>query len=225
MHKRLNTLIAEDEQLLIDPMVAALELISETNSFVDFNITSVLDCDGASEEIQRGVTSEPLDLILLDMNLKPSSDGRYLSGEDLGLEIRNFFPKAKIVAITHHNNNYMLNSILKSLDPDGFLIKSDMNFAKLIDALKMVIDDTPYYSKVILKLMRRHMSNEFTIDRTDRLLLHELSKGAKTKHLCDIIPLSTSAIELRKRNLKRLFKIKDGDDRKLIAKAQEFGFI
>ncbi len=225
MNRKIKTLIIEDEPLMIEPMKAALEQLNESNGLLEFNVRTSLDCDSAAQEIKRAVSSRPLDLVILDINLKQSSDGKYLSGEDLGVEIRRFFPDAKIIVLTSHNNNYRLNNILKTLNPDGFLIKSDVDFARLIEALKAVIEDTPYYSKAILKLMRRHIINEFTLDRIDRQLLYQLSKGAKMKHLSDIIPLSKSAIELRKRNLKEVFGVEEGDDRSLLVRAEECGFI
>jgi DNA-binding NarL/FixJ family response regulator len=225
MDKKIRTLIVEDEPLMIEPMKLALNQLSESNGLLSFDIITSLDCDTAAREIERAVRSQPLDLVLLDINLKPSSNKKYLSGEDIGLEIRKYFPNAKIIVLTSHNNNYRLNNILKTLNPDGFLIKSDVDFAKLLDALNTVIDDTPYYSKAILKLMRRHIINDFTLDRIDRQLLYQLSKGAKMKHLSDVIPLSKSAIELRKRNLKEVFGVEEGDDRNLLIRAEECGFI
>ncbi|WP_299525238.1 response regulator [Winogradskyella sp.] len=225
MDRFLNTLIIEDEPLMVDPIKAALKQIGENNGLLDFKIKVVANCDAAANEINRAIHSEPLDLVLLDINLLPSSDGKYISGEDLGVEIRKFFPNTKIIALTSHNNNYRLNNILRNLNPEGFLIKSDVDFEKLINALKSVIDDCPYYSKLILQLMRRHITNDFTLDRIDRQLLYQLSKGAKMRHLSDVLPLSKSAIEIRKRNLKEVFGVGEGDDRSLILKAEECGFI
>jgi two-component system response regulator NreC len=162
---------------------------------------------------------------LIDINIPASTDKDLLCGEDLGLELKKHFPNIKIIVFTSHNNNYRLNSILKSLNPDGFLIKSDIDFPKLIEALTSVIYDLPYYSKEILQLMRRHIVNDFTLDKIDRQLLYQISKGAKTKNLSDVIPLSRSAIELRKRNLKELFGVEGGDDSNLLSKAEECGFI
>ena len=225
MDKTLNTLIIEDEPLMVEPMEKALKQMEESNGFLEFRVRIVTSCDAASYEIKRAIHSEPIDLVLLDINLLPSTDGKYVSGEDLGVEIRKYFPKAKLLALTSHHNNYRLNNILKNLNPEGFLIKREVDFDKLIDAIKSVIDDCPYYSKLILQLMRRHITNDFTLDRIDRQLLYQISKGSKMKHLTEIITLSKSAIELRKRNLKEVFGVEEGDDRNLILRAEECGFI
>jgi DNA-binding NarL/FixJ family response regulator len=225
MSKTLNVLIVEDEPLIINILITALNQITESKGIFDFNIKSATDCDAANLEIQKAVRTKPLDLVLLDISLPASKDGKLLSGEDLGIEVRHFFPEVKIIVFTSHNNNYRLNNILKSLNPDGFIIKSDIDFNKLLEALNAVLEEMPYYSKAVLQLMRRHIFNDFTLDKIDRQILYQLSKGAKTKHLTDTIPLSTSAIEARKRNLKELFGVDQGDDRNLILKAEERGFI
>lgn len=225
MDKIINVLIVEDEPLIINALEMAFNAISESNGFLDFKIKSATNCDSGLEEITKAVNSKPFDLVLLDINIPASKDKKLLCGEDLGIELKNYFPNVKIIVFTSHNNNFRLNSIIKSLNPDGFIIKSDIDFSKLIEAINSVLDNLPYYSKAILQLMRRHMVNDFTLDKTDRQLLYQISKGAKMKHLHDIIHLSKSAIEQRKRNLKELFEVEDGEDRSLIIKAEERGFI
>ena len=68
-------------------------------------------------------------------------------------------------------------------------------------------------------------SSEFILDEIDRMLLFELSQGAKTKDLPNFIPLSIAGIEKRKRHLKEIFDISKSDDRTLIKVAREKGFI
>lgn len=225
MNNTTNVLIVEDEPLIIDILTKALNRISESNGCYNFKIKTATNCDDAIKRLDEAIKGKPFDLILLDINIPASSDKKMISGEDFGLEFRKYFPQVKTVVFTSYNNNYRLNSILKSLNPEGFLIKSDIDFTKLLDALNSVLSDTPYYSKAILQLMRRHMVNEFTLDRIDRQLLYQLSKGAKMKHIADAISLSTGAIELRKRNLKELFEVEQGDDMSLLIKAEEHGFL
>lgn len=225
MNKPMNVLIIEDEPLIIDVLTNALKCLSDRDGLHDFKIKSATNSDLALNEINKAVKATPFDLILLDISIPPSKDKKILSGEDLGMEIKSLFTNVKIIVFTSHNSNYRLNNILKTLNPDGFLIKSDITFSKLIDAIDAVLQDPPYYSKAIQQLMRRHISHDFVLDRIDRQLLYHLSKGSKTKDLANLILLSKSAIELRKRNLKELFCVDSADDRSLILKAEEGGFI
>ena len=225
MSKKINVLIVEDEPLIINVLESALHQISDTNGLLDFNVKSVTNCDLAHYEIQRAIKGDPFDLVLLDINIPASSDQTFLSGEDIGVELRRVFPKVKLLVFTAHNNNYRLNNILKSLNPEGFLIKSDIDFVKLITAINAILSDEPFYSKAILQLMRRHLSHDFVLDKIDRQLIYQISKGAKMNELTEILPLSKSAIEYRKRNIKEVLEVVDGNDRDLILKAEACGYI
>ena len=56
-------------------------------------------------------------------------------------------------------------------------------------------------------------------------ILYEISNGAKMKELQNLIALTKSAIDKRRRNLKVKFNVADGSDRDLILAAKEKGFI
>jgi len=117
-----------------------------------------------------------------------------------------------------------VNSIFKNINPDGFLIKNDVGPEEIVAAIKKVINDPPYYSKSVVKMMRKFILNDFVVDELDRQLLFELSMGTKMKDIAKILPLSLAAIERRKRNLKVVFNVKK-EDRELIIKAKDKGFI
>ena len=225
MTQNMKVLIVEDEPLIINVLEKALYQISEDNGLFEFKISSATNCDSAQFEIQKAIKSQPFDLVLLDISIPESTDRQLLSGEDIGIEIRQLFPHVKIMVFTSHNNNYRLNNILKSINPEGFLIKSDIDYSKLITAINAILNDEPFYSKAIMQLVRRHISNDFVLDQLDRQLIFHISKGSKMKELAEILPLSKSAMEYRKRNLKQLFDIEDGNDRDLILKAEEHGYI
>nr|WP_321232930.1 response regulator [uncultured Psychroserpens sp.] len=225
MSKHINVLIVEDEPLIIGLLETMLNQISENNGLLDFNVRSVMNCDSACNEIKRSISNEAFDLVFLDINIPASTDKKLLCGEDVGIELKNLFPNVKIVVLTSHSNNYRLNSILKSLNPEGFIVKAEIDFEKLKNAIIGIINEEPYYSKTILQLLRRHLLNDFVLDRTDRQLLYQISKGAKMKNLLKKIPLSKSAIEYRKRHLKEVFDVENGDDLDLITKAEECGYI
>lgn len=114
---------------------------------------------------------------------------------------------------------------MKNLDPDGFLIKNDITSKELVEAIKVVINDPPYYSKTVLKLIRLEVSNEFVLDSIDRKLLYELSVGTMMKDIPDILHLSIAGIEKRKRKLKGIFNLETSTNKELLEKAKEKGFL
>jgi len=223
--KPFHVLIIEDHPLITEAYKKAFAQVGSKNSKLHFEISTANNCDTAYVKIEEASKQQALDIVLLDIKLPPSEKGILLSGEDLGLKILELLPNCKIVVSTTFNDNYRINTIFKSLNPEGFLIKNDLDPKELVLAIESIIADKPYYSKSVIELMRKLTANDFLIDAIDRKLLYELSKGTKMSQLPDIIPLSISALEKRKRVLKEVFNLTDKEDRDLFRIAEEKGFI
>ncbi len=225
MDNIINILITEDEPLIIDLLKKIFKELSDSNPDWNFKLHTTLNCDAALTKIDQAIIGTPFDLALLDINIPPSEDKKILCGEDIGIELRKYFPQIKIIVYTSNNDNYRLNNILRSINPEGFLIKSDINYKNLVDAISRVLINPPYYSNTILNLIRQHISSDFLLDSIDRVVLYQLSKGTKTKDLPKFVKLSKGGVERRKRHLKEVFNIEDKSDKKLIQIAKEKGYI
>jgi DNA-binding NarL/FixJ family response regulator len=225
MSKIYNVLIVDDHPIIADAYKSAFEYISAENKEVSFNISIVTNCDEAIKAIEENTAFETIDIVFLDISLPPSSDGKYLSGEDVGVRIKELHATSKIIVATTFNDNYRIQVILRNVNPDGFLIKNDINKDELVTSIKTILDNSPYYSKSVLELFRKQSATDYQLDKIDRQLLYEMSIGTKMKDLPNIIPMSMPGLEKRKKQLKELFKVEDNDDRELILKAKEKGFI
>jgi DNA-binding NarL/FixJ family response regulator len=221
-----SVLIVDDHPLIAEAYESAFNKVGDQDPNLNFLISKSIDCDSAIEYIEKFIQGEStLNIVVLDIRIPPSADGKMLSGEDLGIYINKVSPDTKIVVSTTLNDNYRVHNILKTINPDGFLIKNDINAQELIDAINSVITDPPYYSKSVIKLLRKQVSTDYLLDRTDRKLLYEISIGTRTKDLPDILPLSIAGIERRKRQLKKAFNTETDEDKELIMKAKEKGFL
>ncbi len=224
--KKYTVFIIDDHPLITEAYKSALDFYSSENEGVQFVVKTAQNCDSGLKLFSYFTSKKKsVDIIFLDIKLPPSKDGEILSGEDLGIKIKKLQPKAKIIVSTTFNDNYRIHSIFKSLNPDGFLIKNDIAPNELIETIDTIINDPPYYSKTVVKLLRKEVSNSFTLDNIDRKLLYELSIGTKTKDLPSLIPLSIAGIEKRKRQIKQVFGIEKQDDKVLIQTAKEKGFL
>lgn len=219
-----NVLIIEDHPLIIEAYKRAFLEVANASHELTFNIDTAKSCDEAILKINKAKTNA-LDLVFLDIKLPPSQDGQILSGEDLGIYIRENLFDVKIIIATTYNDNFRINSIFKTINPEGFLVKNDLNPDELIMVINVVLKDIPYYSKSVLELMRKKISNEIVIDAIDRKLLYELSMGSKMSELPEVIPLSIGSLEKRKRTLKEIFGVGDKTDKELLKVAAEKGFI
>ena len=222
MHK---VLIIDDHPLICDQYKIALQEVMTENEQLKMRIESAGDCDSAREKIKNTWTESGWDLVLLDIRLPPSKDRRVLSGEDLGEMIRKNHPLAKIIIATTFNDNYRIQNIFRSINPEGFLIKNDLDTKELVNAILKIMQGGFHYSNTVSNLLRKQMSTNINIDKKDRQILYELSLGTKTKDLPKIVPLSIAGIEKRKRILKEIFDVEDQGDKALILKARELGFI
>ena len=191
----------------------------------DLIIETANNCDEGVKRILNSKAGTPYDILFLDVQLPPSKDEQYLSGEDLGMLAKKELPNAKIVFLTMFDDNFRMHNIFKNVDPDGFLVKSDVNTQELVEAFETVVEDPPYYSKSVTKFIRSEISNRDVIDDLDRKILFHISKGVQTKDLPEHINLSINAIEKRKRVLRKIFEVDNRNDISLIQRAKEQGFL
>nr|WP_298331991.1 response regulator [uncultured Christiangramia sp.] len=222
MKDNIHVLIVDDHPLIIKAYRETLDIVFEERS-ENLKISECLDIDHALSLMENGKFDD-IDLVFLDIKLPKSIDDSIISGEDLGIKIRKQY-NCKILVSTTFNDNYRIYSIFKSIDPDGFMIKNDLTEKELFAAIKGLLENTPYYSKTVLQLMRTTINQDYYVDEIDRKILYEISIGTKMKNLPKILPLSIAGIEKRKRNLKILFDVEEGGDRGLILAAKEKGFL
>ena len=225
MDKSISVLIIDDHPIIASAYESALESFVTKNATYNFKITSIYNLDEAQLLLDNPNFVENIDLVFLDMRLPASSDGSLVSGEDLGNQIKTKQPGARIIVSTTFNDNYRLHNILQSINPEGFLVKNDINHKELLSAVENVLAGSPYYSKTVLNLLRKQVGSDIYLDEVDRKMLYELSIGSKLKDLTDLLPLSVAGIEKRRRNLKKIFGISGAEDRELVKVAKEKGFL
>ncbi|AXT18817.1 DNA-binding response regulator [Flavobacteriaceae bacterium AU392] len=225
MHKPINVLIVENQSLIIDAFKRALEHIDNTFKNLNFNINIVKNCKVAFAEIKKTAPNNLIDLILLNIDIPPCRTKKVIFIDDLALELKKQFPKTKIIVFALKCDNHRINAIIKELNPDSILINTDVDFNELTHAIKTVLVEPPYYSKKVMRFIRKYMTNDLRLDKVDRLILYYLSQGIKTSDLPELVYLSISAIERRKRLLKETFNLEKGNDKALIKIAQERGII
>ncbi|CAL65444.1 response regulator [Christiangramia forsetii] len=222
--KQFKVLIIDDHPLIANAYQQALEEVF-IKSDLELNTIFATTIDEAHEIIEDPNTFDRIDIVFLDIRLPKGKNLKIISGEDLGILMRKKYPKKKLVVATTFNDNYRIHSILKNIDPDGFLVKNDLTPAELVCAIQVLLSEPPFYSKTVLKMLRKQISDEALLDHTDRRLLYEISIGTKMKELPNILPLSKAGIERRKRNLRLVFEVENGSDRDLVFQAKERGFI
>jgi DNA-binding NarL/FixJ family response regulator len=222
MKKILNVLLVDDHQSIIEAYSNYLNQFEDTYSNFRLNVKTAMCCDSAIVIIEN---SRSIDVAFVDMRLPRSKNGKFKSGEDLGVLLKKTFPKIKIVIITGHYETLILSSILQNVNPEAMLLKGDIDGKTVLEALSKICNGIPYYSISVLNLLRKKISSSINLDPLDKLMLYELWKGTKTKDLVKVLPLSIGAIEKRKRNVRDKFGAKSKDDDMLISIVLKEGFL
>ncbi|NVN18419.1 histidine kinase [Muricauda sp. HICW] len=221
--KTLRILAIDDHEMTM----LGYKFILESINFDGYNIIvdTATSYHAGKKLIEDSVNTFQYDILFLDVQLFAPNEDQPYTGEDLGILARKIVPSSKIVFMSSFSDNFRINSILKSVDPDGYLVKTDIDPKTLEDAVKTIMLDPPYYSSKALGAIRKKMANDIEIDEKDKQILYHLSKGTKNKDLEKFIRLSPSSIENRKRHLKTLFGTENENDLALILAAKNRGFI
>ncbi|MFV8341995.1 response regulator [Flavobacterium sp. XS2P39] len=224
MNKPLSILIVDDHPMTVD---SYSNLLSD-NQFQKNtpNFIKSYNCQDAYNQIffhlQQDTT---IDLALLDISLPPYKEFNIENGIDLASLLRENFINCKIVLLTMHSEPLTVDKIIKDINPEGFVSKNDISFESFPIICKKIISGDIFRSPTIQESQRDLFKRNINWDKHDSQILILLSEGVKTTNLPDYIPLSMSAIEKRKANIKEQLLMGKGSDRDLINKAKQLGLL
>jgi DNA-binding NarL/FixJ family response regulator len=221
MTNPINILIVDDHPFIIEAYKNAINKYSQQG--FEFNITQANNCKSGYENIVD--QPKPFDIAFFDISMPEYAEKGIYSGEDLAMLIKTEMPSCKVILLTMHTELLKINNIIKTINPSGLIIKNDLTFDELLFAFNKIMNDESYYSQTVIKLVGQAQYNNIELDAFDKQILFHLSKGIKTKDLPQYIPLSLSAVEKRKLNIREVLEVKDGNDIDLINEAKKKGVI
>lgn len=224
MTEKIRILMIDDHPIIIEGYQNTLLFTKKDSQELLIDIAN--NCDEAVSLINKSAETQfPYDVLFVDISLPPSTDGSMSSGEDLAEYARKVLPSAKIIILTMFNEPFRIHNIIKTIDPEGFLIKSDLTSSELASAFQAVLNNPPFYSGTVNSYFRKTITSDIVIDDKNRKILHLLSQGIKTKNLVSHLDISLSAIEKRKKQLREIFDVTDGQDETLLKEARKKGFV
>ncbi|MDO6472069.1 histidine kinase [Maribacter sp. 1_MG-2023] len=201
--------------------------ILEDSEFTDFNVKVEIatSFEKGKTKIETSKRAVPYDIILLDIQLFSPQSKDPRTGIDLGIVARNEVPNSKVVFMSSYSDNYRINNIFKTVNPDGYMVKSEIDEMSLKTMVETIVNESPYYTASALSAIRRRMSTNIVIDEQDQKILYHLSQGIHTRDIAPLIGSANTTVEARKRQLKALFDVKNGNDLALINEAKTRGFL
>jgi DNA-binding NarL/FixJ family response regulator len=215
-------LIVDDHPFIIEGYKNAITRYNPVE--YDFPITQAKDCESAYHIITDPNT-QTFDIAFLDISMPAYEEKNIYSGEDLAKLILEYMPNCRIILLTMYTELLKIKTIIKTINPNGLVIKNDLTFDELLFAFDKVIKNETYYSQSVQKMLNQSEHDAIEIDQFDEQILFHISKGTKTTEMTQYIPISLSAIERRKLNLKELLKLQDGSDIDLVREAKNKGLL
>lgn len=223
---KLRTLVIDDHKVTCKGYQFFFENAYSEGLLPNFEIEFSHDSESAFKKITGHYKSgKKYDIIFLDIQLPPYPEGKIYSGEDLGILIRRYHPKTKIIVQTLLSDNHVLHNIFKKLNPEGIVLKVDLDENSFIVCVNNILKNIPYYSSTFSRLLRNQFSKGYIIDEEDRELLYLLNRGIASKDVAKHLHWSRSKVEKRKRVLRAKFEVEDKNVLSLINAAKELGFL
>lgn len=221
--KNLTVLVVDDHPFTSD---AYINLISKEKDENSFKFVKETNCEKAFNSIQFMLKKgKKLDMALLDINLPPYEQGRILSGSDLAVLIREKFPKCKIIMLTMHTEPLLLNKVIKTINPEGFISKNDIDFTTFPNIFFKIKNGENYFSPTINKSIQALVGKTLNWDEYDTQIILLLEKGIQTKDIPNYIDISLSSVEKRKASIKRQLAEQKITDNELITLCKKLKLI
>lgn len=220
----IKILMTDDHPMIIEGYQNTLLATKKEsqNLIVDF----ATNCDESLALINKSIAlGEIYTVYFFDISMPASKDGKIKSGEDLALYVRAKSPRSKIVMLTMFDESYRIHRVINNINPEGFLIKSDLTSRELASAFQAVLNNPPFYSGSVNQSVKRTRFSNLEVDEVNHRILYLISRGMKNKDIAKEMELSLSSIEKKKKLLKEIFKVDEGDEKTLLEKAKGYGFI
>lgn len=217
----LEVLIIDSNQILVEGYKSILA--NSSKSSYSFSIQVIEEINDSW--FKKASNMNRWDVVLIDFNLTSKITIANSLIENFLLKIKKISHRTKVLIVTKTTDRYKIYNYIKKINPEGFLLKSEVDPDILFQAIHNIINGNKYYSSSIIQILQLQLQLHLDIDDIDRSILHNLSKGVKTKDLVKIVPLSLAGIEKRKRRLRDLLKVEAKNQKLLIEKASDLGII
>ncbi len=225
MKEPIHVLIVDDHPVIVEAFIIMFTIRGLEH--YEFTIDTAIDCDSGQKKIDESLKKKLYDVIFFDVRMPPSSDGKIVSGEDLAIYAKGVSPSTRIVIYTMFNQDSRIHNILKNVNPDGFMSKTDLSSKDFALAFDTIMKKPPYYSATIIKYFRNQSvkTEDPILDDVNRKIIFHLSVGVKTKDLPSYVNLSLSTVEKRKLHIKTILNIDKANDDEMIEEARKRGLV
>lgn len=141
--KKINVLIVDDHQLIIDGLQNLLAGEPSIN---------VVDGANSGVEALEMITKRNINVILADVNMPG------MSGIELTKRIRESFPSVGVIGLTMNNDSSVINQMI-SAGAAGYVLKSS-HINEICDAIRTVASGKSYLSQDVQTILMKQISKK-----------------------------------------------------------------
>lgn len=124
-----------------------------------------------------------------------------------------------------HSESLIVKKAIEQINPEGFILKNDINALSLQTACLSIIQGQKFYSATISKVHNDTTLKKLNFDTLDCQIMELIAKKTKTNNMPKHLNLSLSAIEKRIAAIKnKILKDKDSD-KEIMVQAEKLGLI
>lgn len=215
-------LMIDDHPGMIEGYKAMLSLNKEQHTI---KTTEAYNCQEAYSIIVNPTNSSVFDIVFLDYSIPSFPEQKIYNGEDLGILIRKYLPEVKIIMLTAHFDAIRLYNVVKKIQPNGLLIKSDYKPPHLIEAFEKVLDGETYYTPLVIEKIKQPLFSKGLLDSLDRDIIVLLAEGLQIKSIASKMNVSEDTIKKRKSKIKDLLGIEKGSDEDILKECRALGLL
>lgn len=217
---KLNVLAIDDHPVVLDGYQFMFQNLD--HGFKELNFVKAYDCESGFKTINT-TRNEAFNIALIDYSIPAYPDQNLYSGKDLALLVRQTAPGCKIIMMTMHREADIIFGVFNTINPEGFINKSDCNTDELMHGFKEVLSGNTFYSKIISNYSSLQQKGMVLEDIDVRIILF-LSRGITDIGLSNYVPLNYNEIEKRKEKIKSVLGVA-GSDNDLVNEARAQGYI
>jgi len=185
--------ITDDHPLLLE----GLKNILEKNTAID-----VLFCFQSVSEMNIGLASQAVDILLLDINLTDSNSIELI--KPLKKEHKNL----EIIMLSVHNEVPVINSCLAE-GAAGY-IQKNASIAEILNGIKTVYNGKQFLCSQTKTILKKKVDVGLDhipkVTRREKEILTEAAKGLTTNQIADKLFISPHTVESHRKNLIEKFQ-------------------
>ena len=211
----INILLVDDHQIIIDGLKELLNGVD--------NIGALYEAYDGSKALET-VDTEPVDLVLLDINLPDRN------GFDICQELKSQPNCPKIIALTMYSNAGYINKMIRA-GVDGYLLKNTGR-EELLKAIQSVMEGERYFGKEVtdtlvagMQQVREPRTSDFIqkLTRREKEILQLIVDELTTEEIASKLFISSTTVITHRKSLLRKLNAKNVAG--LVKKAFEFGLL